>query len=104
MLRRALLLVPAVVWAVPARAAESGVTIDNFSFNPATLTVPTGTRVTWSNHDDIPHTVVSAERPPLFRSKVLDSDESFAMVFDKPGRYGYFCSLHAHMQGTIVVT
>ena len=79
------------------------VKIDNFSFSPATITIPAGTTVKWTNRDDIPHTVVSDASPPLFRSKALDTDDSFAMVFDKPGTYHYFCGLHPHMTGTIVV-
>jgi plastocyanin len=88
---------------IAARADEPSVVIDNFTFTPATLTVKAGTRVTWKNEDDIPHTVVSDETPPLFRSKALDTDDSYSTVFDKPGTYRYFCGLHPHMQGTIVV-
>ncbi len=104
MLRRAVLALPVALAARPARAAEARVTIDNFVFTPATLTIPSATSVTWANHDDIPHSVVSANRPPDFKSPVLDTDESFARVFDKPGTYLYFCGLHPHMKGTIVVT
>jgi len=86
-----------------AQADDAKVVIDNFTFSPATLTVAAGTRVVWTNHDDIPHTVVSAVSPPLFKSKALDTDDTFSNVFDKPGSYGYFCGLHPHMQGTIVV-
>ncbi len=104
--RRALLAAaPAgvLLFAQAARAEDGEVTIDNFTFAPATLTVKVGTRVVWKNEDDIPHTVVSDETPPLFRSKALDTDDSFAIVFDKPGIYHYFCGLHPHMTGTIVV-
>jgi plastocyanin len=90
--------------AVPARAGEAHVTIDNFSFNPAQLTVPAGTRVTWTNRDDIPHTVVDAGDPRAFRSPALDTDDTFAFEFATPGTRHYFCSLHPHMRGTIVVT
>ncbi len=86
------------------RAGGAGVTIDNFVFTPGDLIVPAGTRVEWTNHDDIPHSVVSAATPPLFKSPVLDTDEAFARVFDTPGRHGYFCGLHPHMKGIIVVT
>jgi plastocyanin len=87
----------------PAQGAGSGaeVTIDNFSFAPATLTVAAGTQVTWTNRDDIPHTVVNTDK--VFKSKVLDSEEKFAFTLDKPGTYQYFCSLHPKMTGTIVV-
>lgn len=101
--RRAVLLF-ALVSAAPARGATvANVTIDNFSFTPAVLTIERGTKVVWTNRDDIPHTVVSDARPPAFRSPGLDTDESFEVVFNRPGRWGYFCALHAHMQGTIIV-
>jgi plastocyanin len=104
--RRAVLLLalaPAARIAGAAGAEAAAVTIDNFTFNPAMLTVKPGTRVTWTNRDDIPHTVTSAARPPAFRSHPLDTGDAFEMVFDHPGRFSYFCSLHPHMQGTIVV-
>jgi plastocyanin len=87
-----------------ARAAEFEIDIDNFVFNPQEITVPAGTRVKWTNRDDIPHLVVASVSPPLFRSKAMDTDESYAFTFDKPGRYAYFCALHPHMQGTVIVT
>ena len=91
----------------PARAATASptasVSIDNFTFSPDLLKVAVGTMVTFSNHDDLPHSVVSAERPPLFKSKTLDTDDAFAWTFDKPGTYVYFCGLHPHMKGTVVV-
>ena len=86
-----------------ARADEGQVTIDNFSFTPAQLVVAVGTRVMWTNRDDIPHTVTDAATPRMMKSPPLDTGESFAVTFDKPGTYSYFCSLHPHMQGTVVV-
>ena len=77
------------------------VTIDNFVFEPERVTVKVGTTVTWTNRDDIPHTVAAKER--LFKSKVMDTDESYSFTFSTPGEYTYFCSLHPHMTGTIVV-
>ena len=77
------------------------VKIDNFSFGPAELTVPVGTTVTWTNRDDIPHTVVSTEG--VFKSKVLDTDEKFSFTFSKAGSYPYFCSIHPKMTGKVVV-
>lgn len=87
-----------------AGAAEATASIDNFTFSPATLTVTKGTKVTWTNHDDIPHTVTSAATPRLFHSGPLDTGDSFAFTFDAAGTYKYFCALHPHMQGTVVVT
>ena len=85
------------------KAATSEVKIDNFSFSPATLTVAAGTTVTWTNRDDIPHTVVSTDDPRAFKSKVLDTDEKFSFTFSKPGTYSYFCSVHPKMTGKVVV-
>src|ERR1700737_1028654 len=86
-----------------AQAPTSGaeVKIDNFSFGPTALTVAAGTTVTWTNRDDIPHTVVSEDK--VFKSKVLDTDEKFSFMFTKPGTYGYFCSVHPKMTGKGVV-
>jgi plastocyanin len=86
-----------------ATPASAEVKIDNFSFAPATLTVAVGTTVTWTNRDDIPHTVVSTEEPKAFKSKVLDTDEKFSFTFSKAGTYPYFCSVHPKMTGTVVV-
>jgi plastocyanin len=79
----------------------SGVKIDNFAFGPGTLTVPVGATVTWTNRDDIPHTVVSTEG--VFKSKVLDTDEKFSFTFGKAGSYPYYCSIHPKMTGKVVV-
>ena len=87
--------------AAPPAAAPAEVKIDNFSFSPATLTVPVGTAVTWTNRDDIPHTVVSDDKS--IKSKALDTDEKFTFTFSKAGTYTYFCSIHPKMKGTIVV-
>jgi plastocyanin len=83
------------------QGGASEVKIDNFSFGPAALTVPVGTTVTWTNRDDIPHTVVSDDK--VFKSKVLDTDEKFSYTFSKPGTYPYFCSVHPKMTGKVVV-
>jgi plastocyanin len=83
-------------------AAASAVSIDNFTFTPQTLTVKAGTTVTWNNHDDIPHGVAS-DNNTFRRSKALDTDDKFAFTFTTPGAYKYFCYIHPHMTGTIVV-
>ena len=87
--------------AAPAVAADAtAVKIGNFTFGPQELKVMAGTTVTWTNEDDIPHTVAS---PNNFRSKVLDTDGASRSRFTTPGTYKYFCSLHPHMTGAIVV-
>jgi plastocyanin len=85
----------------PAQAADIQVTIDNFSFTPQQITVKAGDTVTWANHDDIPHTVTSTTK--AFNSKALDTDDNFAFTFTTPGSFSYFCALHPHMTGSIVV-
>ena len=84
-----------------AQTQNAEVKIDNFSFTPASITVAAGTTVTWTNRDDIPHTVVSDDK--VFKSKVLDTDEKFAYTFSKPGTYAYFCSVHPKMTGKVIV-
>ncbi len=84
-----------------AAPANAEVKIDNFSFGPGTVTVPVGTTITWTNRDDIPHTVVSTEG--AFKSKVLDTDEKFSFTFSKAGSFPYFCSIHPKMTGKVVV-
>jgi amicyanin len=75
--------------------------IDNFSFTPAEITVSPGTTLTWVNGDDIPHTVVASNK--AFRSKVMDTDQQFSFTFSQAGTYEYFCSLHPHMKGKVIV-
>ena len=86
-----------------AFAAEAKVTIDNFTFWPAQITVPAGTRVLWTNRDDIPHTVAESGNPRELKSRPLDTGDSFSFVFNRAGVYHYFCSIHPHMQGTVIV-
>ena len=83
------------------QSGSAAVKIDNFSFGPETLTVAAGTTVTWTNNDDVPHTVVSDNKQ--FRSKALDTDEKFSYTFTNPGTYSYFCSVHPKMTAKIVV-
>jgi plastocyanin len=85
-----------------AQSPASAVSIDNFTFNPQKLTVKAGTTVTWTNKDDIPHGIASANNA-FARSKALDTDDSYSFTFAAPGTYQYFCYLHPHMTATIVV-
>ncbi|WP_441968594.1 cupredoxin domain-containing protein [Microvirga sp. 2MCAF38] len=84
-----------------AKPAVSEVKIENFTFTPATITIAAGTTVTWTNVDDIPHTVTAEDHS--FRSKALDTNDRFTFTFTKPGEYSYFCSLHPRMVGKVVV-
>ena len=80
---------------------EERVSIDNFSFSPQTITVAAGTRVTWTNRDDVPHTVTANDN--RFASQSLDTDDRYTRLFTEPGVYPYFCAVHPHMTGTIIV-
>ncbi len=82
---------------------EARVTIDQFAYGPRELTVPAGTRVTWVNRDDVPHTVTSAETPRRFHSGTLDTDEQYSHLFTTPGTYEYFCAVHPKMTGKVIV-
>ncbi|MFL5260701.1 MAG: cupredoxin family copper-binding protein [Hyphomicrobiales bacterium] len=84
-----------------ASAASLSVQIENFTFDPATLKVVPGTTVTFVNRDDIPHLVAADDG--AFRSKALDTGDAFSFTFEKAGQYGYFCALHPHMVGKVVV-
>jgi plastocyanin len=83
------------------KAAANVVTIENFSFAPAELTVSPGTEVTWVNKDDEAHTVVTSGN--TFKSKALDTGEKFSFTFHDPGTYEYFCSIHPNMKGKVIV-
>jgi plastocyanin len=85
----------------PNQATGTNVSIDNFSFSPMDLTIRAGQQVTWTNRDDVPHTIVSVDHQ--FKSKALDTDESFSFTFKDSGTYEYFCSVHPRMTGKIVV-
>ncbi|MGH7655501.1 MAG: cupredoxin domain-containing protein, partial [Gemmatimonadaceae bacterium] len=76
--------------------------LENFAFVPKTLTVRPGTTVTWVNHDDVPHLIISTTGK-FPNSKVLDTDQTHVAIFDTPGEYPYFCSIHPTMVGKVVV-
>jgi plastocyanin len=86
---------------VAAQDATNVITIDNFTFTPPELTVAVGTTVKWVNHDDIPHTVANKDK--AFRSQALDTDDSFSYTFASAGTFDYFCGLHPHMVGKVIV-
>ncbi|HEY4203996.1 MAG TPA: cupredoxin family copper-binding protein [Xanthobacteraceae bacterium] len=94
--------------AITARAAHAAletpatITIDNFTFGPADLTVKAGTAVKWTNHDDIPHSIVATDKS--FRSAALDTNDSYSFTFKTAGTFMYFCGLHPHMTGKVTVT
>ena len=83
-------------------AATAQIKIDNFAFSPTELKVSAGTTIEWINRDDIPHTVVSDDKT-TFKSKLLDTDETFSFTFSKSGTYDYFCSVHPKMTAKVIV-
>ena len=96
------LLVAAATFAArSAPATDAEVDIDQFTFLPQRITVKAGTTVTWINEDDVPHTIASSGK--IFKSKALDTADKFSFTFTTPGTYEYFCSLHPHMTGAVVV-
>jgi plastocyanin len=97
----AVFAVAATFPAASAQAADMEVRIDNFAFTPQHLTVKAGTTVTWINGDDVPHTVASNTK--FFKSSALDTKDKFSFTFTTPGAYEYFCSVHPHMTGAVVV-
>jgi plastocyanin len=109
-----LLCIPHFALANAARTPESFVptpdpnrtatiAIDNFTFVPNTLTIPAGTELVWINQDDVPHIVIGTDGASPIKSQPLDTDDRYFVTISKPGTYKYFCSLHPHMVGTIVV-
>jgi plastocyanin len=102
--RVVMIVMVAVAGLLPAHASaehEAAVDIQGFKFMPPVLTVPVGTRVTWTNHDEEPHTITSAQG--AFGSTGLSHDEQFSRTFERAGRYDYFCALHPHMKATVIV-
>ncbi len=86
----------------PVKATKTEVAIDNFSFSPNTLTLSVGGTVTWTNHDNVPHVVSSADNQ-FKKSPLLKTGQSFSHTFATTGTYSYFCSIHPRMTGKIIV-
>jgi plastocyanin len=98
----AAVLAPAAIFPTAfVQAAETEVNIDQFTFYPQRITVKPGTTVTWTNDDDVPHTVASSSK--FFKSKTLDTADKFSFTFTTAGTYAYICSVHPYMTGAVVV-
>ena len=98
----AAVLAPAAIFPTAfVQAAETEVNIDQFTFYPQRITVKAGTTVTWTNEDDVPHTIASSSK--FFKSKALDTGDKFSFTFTTPGTYDYICSVHPYMTGAVVV-
>ena len=85
----------------PNAAGGPQLTIENFNFTPADITVAPGTTVTWTNNDDVEHTVTSSTN--AFGSSAIETGNSFSFTFTQPGAYSYFCSIHPFMTGRVTV-
>ncbi len=89
---------------VPNNPASASVEIKNFAFNPGTVTVKVGTKVTWTNNDSAPHTVTSDSGSPLNSKSILSPGQSFSYTFTTAGTFPYHCTIHPTMKGQVVVT
>jgi plastocyanin len=83
-------------------AGQNKIEIKDFAFNPQTIRVKSGEKITWINRDEEPHTIVSVEKQ-FKKSSALDTDQEFTIVAGAPGTYSYYCSVHPKMTGTIIV-
>ncbi|KPN91676.1 cupredoxin domain-containing protein [Pseudomonas nunensis] len=101
-MKKLLLTMVCLMLSMPVWAQDVKIDIKEFMFGPKDMTVAVGTKVTWVNDDEIPHTV--AETHKVFRSGALDTNDSFSYVFNTPGEFEYFCALHPQMIGKIVVS
>jgi len=99
----ALLAGPATAAEPKPPAAAVVITIENFRYSPAEITVPAGSVVRWVNKDDVPHTATAKGKEPAFDSKSLDTDDGFSFEFKKPGVFNYYCKVHPHMTGKVIV-
>src|SRR5262245_13757865 len=84
-----------------ASADANEIVIQNFAFEPSTLTVKVGATVTWVNRDDEPHTATATDK--RFNSKTLENGDKFSTEFNAPGTYKYYCALHPKMTGQVIV-
>jgi plastocyanin len=93
---------PEIRESASSKKTKTEVVIDDFNFSPQTFTVPVGATVTWTNHDNVAHTVTSADNQ-FKKSPVLKAGERFSNTFATAGTYSYFCSIHHRMTGKIIV-
>ncbi|MEU6353226.1 plastocyanin/azurin family copper-binding protein [Streptomyces sp. NPDC047072] len=105
-LRGAAVLVLLFVWLLPAGQASSAsysVSMHGYAFSPASLSVPAGATVTWTNHDTAPHDVKTTSGPVAIHSPMLSKGQSWSFTFTAAGSYGYYCTVHPDMTAGIVV-
>lgn len=97
------LVLQALFLTTQAEAATQQVMMQNYAYGPASLTVRVGDTVTWMQHDQAPHDVVTTSAPVAFRSPQLSSGQSWSYTFTKPGTYSYYCSVHPDMRASVTV-
>jgi plastocyanin len=97
------LILQAIYLAPPSKAATQQVMMQDYAYGPASLTVRVGDTVTWMQHDQAPHDVVTTSAPVAFRSPQLSSGQSWSYTFTKPGTYSYYCSVHPDMRASVTV-
>ena len=107
--QRSALLALAVCFAVSPSAsfavdAATAVDVSKFAFGPKEITISPGSTVRWINHDEVPHTVASAQGlDKVIASKAMDTDDRFEVTFPKEGDYAYYCTVHPFMTGVVHV-
>ncbi len=87
-------------------AADAATTVDvsKFAFGPKEITIAPGSKVRWVNHDEVPHTVASAQgQEKVIASKAIDTDDRYELTFPKEGDYAYYCTVHPFMTGVVHV-
>ena len=106
LLRAAAALALLTVWLLPsgqASAASYSVAMKGYAFSPASLSVPAGSTVTWTNYDTAPHDVKTTSGPLSIHSPMLNKGQSWSFTFTTAGAYGYVCTVHPDMTAGITV-
>lgn len=85
-------------------AEPATITIVDFAFEPAEISVPVGTEITWANEDSARHSVISDDDGGPFQSDEFDNGESYSVVVEEEGTFPYVCGIHPNMAGTVTVT
>lgn len=84
--------------------STDAVTIQNFAFSPASITVKKGSTVTWTNNDATGHTVTESDGQTGPASQLLSNGQKYSFTFNQTGTFRYHCTIHSEMTGTVTVT
>ncbi len=84
------------------------ITIQNFAFSPASITVPRGSTVMWTNQDSVQHQIINdatttSGQGQIFESNPIGQGQSYSFTFNTAGTYPYHCNIHPSMKGTVIV-